>query len=420
MKRRSVLAGALLTVLLATSACGGGDDEGGAAADGGELTFANFQWLEPNRGEALWTAVSGYTKVNGKATMKQQAITRKDYESTLKTQLGARSGPDILVIPDTFFPELADAGLLEPVGDVLDDTQKATLNKTNEAAKYKDEQLAYAWEVVNYALFWNTKLLATAGVQPPKDLRDLVAVAKEIKVKTGHPGFAVRHQINEEVPWWIDFANWPYGFGGGWSKDGKLTIDSPENLAALKAYKELYDSGAMAVGDDASTFRSKFSEGKIGMMIDNSSALFTMVNGSKTVPSATGVKASPLPFPAPASAHASFFVGINKNSKNKALAKDWLKWFLTADAQKSAAAALGASVIGTDAKPPQSFLTQNPWVPVFQAQVTNSRDAVVDGFETKTPQIRRAVLQQVERVLVQGLDPATALKNAQQEASELK
>ena len=49
-----------------------------------------------------------------KAQLKQQAITRKDYESTLKTQLGARGGPDLLVIPDTFFPELANAGLLEP------------------------------------------------------------------------------------------------------------------------------------------------------------------------------------------------------------------------------------------------------------------------------------------------------------------
>lgn len=417
MRARSILLAAVLLV----AGCGG--DDGGSdkpASDGGELTFANWQWLEPNRGEQLWTAVTGYTKVNTKARMKQQAITRKDYESTLKTQLGARSGPDILVIPDTFFPELADAGLLEPVGDVLGAEEKAALNATSDAANYKNEQLAYGWEVVNYALFWNTKLLATAGVQPPKDLPGLVAAAKAIKAKTGQPGFAVRHQINEEVPWWIDFSNWPYGFGGGWSKDGRLTIDTPENLAAVKAYKEMYDSGAMAVGDDASTFRSKFKEGKIGMMIDNSSALFTMVNGNNVVPSTTGVKASPLPFPRPNSGHASFFVGINKHSKNKALAKDWLKWFFTADAQQAAATALGASVIGTDAKPPQSFVTQNPWAPVFQAQANSSRDAVIDGFETKTPQIRHAVLQEIEKVLVQDLDPATALKNAQQAADKLK
>ena len=228
-----------------------------------------------SRGEQLWKAVTGYQQANPKAAMKQQAIPRKDYESTLKTQLGARGGPDILVIPDTFFPELAQAGLLEPVS-----VQDVKFNATNDAAKYKGEQLAYAWENVDYALFWNKKLLEQAGVQPPKDFASLLAAAKAIKEKTGNPGFAVRHQINEETPWWIDFSNWPYGFGGAWSKNGKLTIDAPENVAALKAYKQMYDSGAMPIGDDASTFRSKFQQGKIGMMIDNSSALYTMVNGN--------------------------------------------------------------------------------------------------------------------------------------------
>lgn len=423
MRSRSIRLGALLAatamVMTACGKDGGGGDDANEAAKGGKLTFANFQWLEPGRGPVIWDAVSGYTKVNTKAQLEQQAITRKDYETTLKTQMGAKSGPDILIIPDTFFPELAEAGLLEPVGDVLPADQKSTLNVTNDAAKYKGEQLGYAWEIVNYALFWNTKLLADAGVEPPKDVPSLVAAAKAIKEKTGNAGFAVRHQINEEVPWWIDFSNWVYGHGGGWSKDGKLTIDSPENIAAVTAYKQVYDSGAMAVGDDASTFRSKFKEGKIGMMIDNSSALFTMVSGNATVPSTTGVGASPLPFPKPDSGRAGFFLGINKNSKNKALAKDWMKWFLSAEAQQAAAAALGASVIGTDAQPPATFLTDNPWVPVFQAQAKNSHGAVVEGAETKTPQIRHIVLQEIEKVLVKGADPATALKNAQAEAEKV-
>jgi multiple sugar transport system substrate-binding protein len=409
----AVVAAALLT------GCGGGGStsDGKAASDGGELTFASWQWLEPGRGDQLWQAVQSYQSVNPKATLKQQAIARKDYESTIKTQIGGRGGPDILIIPDTFLPELAAAGTLEDLDGVLGDNAK-NLNATNGAGKVKGKQLAYAWEIVNYALFWNTALLSQAGVQPPTDMPSLISAAKTIKEKTGNPGFAVRHQINEETPWWIDFANWPYGFGGGWSKDGKLTIDSPENVTALKAYKEMYASGAMAVGDDASTFRSKFQAGKIGMMIDNSSALFTMVNGNKAVPS-TGVGAAKLPFPTKKSAQASFYIGINKYAKNKNLAKDWLKWFYGQDAQTKAAAALGASVIGTDAKPPAAFVTANPWVPTFQAQATDSSDAVVDGFETQTAQIRHIVLTEVAKVLVSNDDPAAALKRAQAEAEKL-
>ena len=410
----AVAATAGLAVSLAAG-CGGDDTaEGG----NGELVFANWQWLEPNRGDQLWTTVTGFEQVKAGTTMKQQAVARKDYESTLKTQIGGRGGPDILIIPDTFLPELADAGALEPLDGVLGDAEKSTLNATSDGGKYDGKQVGYAWEIVNYALFWNKELLAKAGAQPPADVPGLIAAAKAIKDKTGNPGFAVRHQISEETPWWIDFSNWSYGFGGAWSKDGKLTINSPENVAAVTAYRDMYRSGAMAVGDDASTFRSKFQQGKIGMMIDNSSALFTMVNNNKTVGS-TAVGASKLPFPTPNTSQAGFFVGINKFAKNKELAKEWLRWFYGADAQTKAAAALGASVIGTDAKPPAQFVTANPWVPTFQAQAATSADAVVDGFETKTPQIRHLVLTEVEKVLVSGDDPAAALARAQQAAEKL-
>jgi multiple sugar transport system substrate-binding protein len=417
MSIRKLIAGVAAAWLVVSLAAGcGGDD--GAGSDTGELVFANWQWLEPNRGDQLWTTVTGFEQVKAGTKMKQQAVARKDYESTLKTQIGGRGGPDILIIPDTFLPELADAGALEPLDDVLPDAEKSTLNATSDGGKYEGKQLGYAWEIVNYALFWNKDLLAKAGAQPPADMPSLIAAAKAIKSKTGNAGFAVRHQISEETPWWIDFSNWSYGFGGAWSQGGKLTINSPENIAAVTAYRDMYKSGAMAVGDDASTFRSKFQQGKVGMMIDNSSALFTMVNNNKTVPSA-GVGASKLPFPTPRTSQAGFFVGINKFAKNKTLAKEWLRWFFGADSQAKAAAALGASVIGTDAKPPAQFVTANPWVPTFQAQAANSMDAVVDGFETKTAQIRHLVLTEIEKVLVSGEEPAAALARAQQAAEKL-
>jgi multiple sugar transport system substrate-binding protein len=418
MVRLTRLCAAAVALAVLASCGGGSGDDGKAASEGGELVFANWQWLEPNRGDQIWGAVTGYQQVNTKAKLKQQSIARGDYESTLKTQMGARGGPDLLIIPDTFLPELGDAGILEPLDDVLGDAENKSLNGTNDGGKYQGKQLGYGWEVVNYALFWNKSLLERSGAAAPTDLPSLVAAAKAIKAKTGQPGFAVRHQIKEETPWWIDFANWPYGYGGGWSKDGKLTVDSPENVEAVKAYKELYDSGAMAVGDDASTFRAKFKQGKLGIMIDNSSALFTMVNGNTVVPS-TGVGASTLPFPTKRSSQAGFLVGINKYGKNKNLAKDWLKWFYSQDAQTKAATALGASVIGTDAKPPAAFVTANPWVPTFQAQAKESHGAVIEGFESKTPQLRHAILTEIEKVLVNGEDPAVALKRAQQEAEKI-
>jgi len=422
-RRMTYITASLGAVLLTATACSGGSttssDAGPKASAGGVLTVSNWQWLEPNRGDLLWSVIAGYSKVNPKATMKKESVARADYEKTVSTQLGAHGGPDLIIIPDTFFAKVAKSGLLEPVDDAVPANLKQTLNPTtNDFGKYQGKQLAYTWETVNYALFWNKSLLNQAGVQPPTDFDSLLAAAKAIKAKTGVPGFAVRNKMAEETPWWVDFSNWPDGFGGQWSKGGKLTIDAPGNIQAVTAFKKMYDSGAMDTGDDASTFRTKFSQGKIGMMIDNSSALVTMVGGDKNPVKSAEVGASPLPFPTKTSANVGEWIGINKYSKNKALAKDFLKYLYSADVQKQLAAALGASSPGTDAQTPESFVAANPWVPVYKAQAKDSRSSVVEGFADKTPQISHIVLSHISEVLINNVDPATALKAAQAEATQ--
>jgi multiple sugar transport system substrate-binding protein len=421
-RRKTYITATFAAVLLTVTACSGGStsssDAGPKASAGGVLTMSNWQWLEPSRGDKLWSVVEGYSKVNPKATMKKESVARADYEKTISTQLGAHGGPDLIIIPDTYFATVAKSGLLEPVDDAVPANLKQTLNPTaNDFGKYQGKQLAYTWEMVNYALFWNKSLLNKAGVQPPTDFASLLTAAKAIKAKTGVGGFAVRNQMAEETPWWVDFSNWIDGYGGQWSKGGKLTIDAPENVQAVSAFKKMYGSGAMDTGDDASAFRTKFSQGKIGMMIDNSSALTTMVGGDKNPVKSAGVGASALPFPTATSANVGEWIGINKYSKHKALAKDFLKYLYSADAQKGLAAALGASSPGTDAPTPESFIAANPWVPVYKAQVKDSRSSVVQGFADKTPQISHIVLSHISDVLINNVDPATALKAAQTEAT---
>src|SRR5690606_26148241 len=215
----------------------------------------------------------GYEEQNPEATLQKQEITRADYENTLHTQIGAGEGPDLMVVPNTFFPMLAEAGALEPLDGVLDDDQLARLNSTNEDAEVDGEQLGFTWEVVNYAFFWNQTVLDEAGVAAPTTPEELVTAAQQIQQRTGVTGFGVRHLMNEQAAWWTDFAAWPYGFDGGWSDGENLTIDSDENIAAVQAYKAVYDSGAFPIGDDASTMRSSFAQGQLAMMMDNSAAV---------------------------------------------------------------------------------------------------------------------------------------------------
>jgi multiple sugar transport system substrate-binding protein len=414
-------AAALAALALALTACSGGGgstaDDGPPAEEGGTLTFANWQWLEPGRGENILAAVKEYETVNSAATIEAQEITRADYEKTVSTQIGSGAGPDIMIIPDPFFPELAASGALEPLDGILDPESEEALRPSNETYSFEGEQLGLVWEAVPYALFYNNTIMSEAGVEPPTTAEELATAAKTITDKTGKTGFVVRHQLNEEAPWWTDYSNWVYGFGGAWSDGESLTINSEENVAAADAYLNAYNSGGFGVGDDASTYRSKFAAGEVGMVIDNSSALLTMVSGDGV--ESSEVSASTLPFPGGGSAYAGFAIGINANSENKELAKDFLKWMMTAEAQSTFVEALFPSGIATDVEAPAELVEANPWIEAFYEQLDNSSSVVIPGFETQTPQVRTIVLTQVERMLTSGVSAQEAMDEAQKQAESL-
>ena len=158
-RRLAVAATPLAVGALLLSACSSGDsdDAGPDVDEGGTLTIANYQFLEPGRGDALWEALSGYATENDAVTLERSETPFAQYADKLNTELGSGGGPDVFVIQDAQFVTLAEAGLLEPLDDVLED---ADLNSTNEDLVVDGEQLAVTWEQVAYAPVSYTHLRA--------------------------------------------------------------------------------------------------------------------------------------------------------------------------------------------------------------------------------------------------------------------
>lgn len=422
MKLRNLGPAALITTaaLVLTGCNADASNEGSADASelSGTLTFASWLWEAPVRGELAWDVVSAYAEENPGVTLRQQGTTRADFEKTMSTQIGAGGGPDILHVPDTFFDTLAEAGALEPLNDVLATDDAETLRPNNGDYEVDGDQLSLIWNVTPYTLFWNTEVTDAAGAEPPATFEELVDAAVAVKEETGKTGFVVRHQMNEESVWWTDFANWPYGFGGGWSENGELTINRSENIEAAEAFKEIYDSGAFGIGDDASTYRSKFGSDEVGFVIDNSAALSSIVADNEVVPS-TDVAASVLPFPGGSSANTVTAMGINANSENKELAKDFMRWLFTDEVQSKLVDAVFPSGTGTSATASQELIEANPWVEAFNEQLDDSQSSKIKGFEAETPQISHIVLSQIQRMLLSDISAKEALDAAQAEALAL-
>ena len=75
--------------------------------------------------------------------------------------MGAGEGPDVFVVLDGQFEIFADAGLLEPLDDVL---AGAAINSSNEPMVVDGQQLGVTWEQADYALLANKNVLDAAGI----------------------------------------------------------------------------------------------------------------------------------------------------------------------------------------------------------------------------------------------------------------
>lgn len=410
----AALAALVVTAGVLTACSSNADTDSTPASAGGTLVFSSWQWLEPGRGDMLWEAVNGYVAENPEAKLKKSETAFGQYADKLNTQLGAGAGPDVFIIGDSQFVTLAAAGLLEPLDSAVKGVQ---LNDSNKLMNVKDKQLGVTWEQVTYALLGNKKVMEKAGVaEMPTNVDELIAASKAVEA-TGADGFAVRHLMNDFNGWYFDFQAWTYGQGGAWSDGKKLTIDSPANVKGVSEFKRVLDAGIVPIGDDASTFRTKFKENQLGFTIDNSSAADSFGSGGALT--GTDIAAAPLPFPF-AGQNEHVILAVNAKSKNKELAKDFVSWIISEKGQSAIRPATGASTLATDSPLDAKFAAANPWAETYLAIGSKSRSVLIPGFEERTVPLMRIIMQAVERVTTQNQDPKAALKQAQQEAEAAK
>ncbi|MFF7293961.1 ABC transporter substrate-binding protein [Microbacterium sp. NPDC008134] len=397
-------------IALAGCASSGESDAGSA---GGELTFSNWQFLEDGKGPIIWDAVKGYTGPNDDIELTKVEIPFANYADKLSTELGAGGGPDVMVLQDSQFASLVDAGVLEPLDDIADELGD-DLNNTNEAGVFDGGQYGFNWERPTYStVIYNKDIFAELGLEAPTTFEEFLTTAQTIKDELGIAGWAGRHQTAEIDGWTLEMANWIYGFGGELSDGEKLTIDKAENIEAVEAFLETFASGVAPIGDDASTFRAKFGQGQVGMLFENSGVATTITSNPDNAVNGQNMGAAPLPLANPGS-NSQLIIAVNANSDNKEAAKDFVRWVLGEEGQTAIRAGLGASAMATDVEPDAAFLEENPWATQFLEAAKTSKSTLVEGFETESKVIWREVLTAVEDLRVNGGDVKAKLAEVQE------
>lgn len=169
--------------------------------------------------------------------------------------------------------QFAENDLIVPV-PMTDDEKKSYYPNIVDTVTFQDTQWGIPIAFSTKALYWNKDLFKAAGLDPetpPKTWAEEIADAKQVKEKTGIAGYGLPAKTFDNTM--HQFMHWVYTNNGKVTDGDKITLDSPEVLAALKAYKDITPySVEGATAYEQNEMRAIFLDGKVGMIQAGSGA----------------------------------------------------------------------------------------------------------------------------------------------------
>jgi multiple sugar transport system substrate-binding protein len=340
----AALAAAPLTLSL--TACG---DSAGSSSGKQTLTYwASNQGpsLDADR-QTLQPELDKFEKQTG-IKVNLEVVPWSDLLNRLLAAATSGKGPDVVNIGNTWSASLQATGAFVPFDDATlqqvggkDRFVPAALAATGATGKPPTAVPLYS---LAYALYYNKKMFADAGIAaPPTTWDELVADGKKL-TGGGHWGLAIEGaNVSENSHHAFTFSQ---QYGGQWfDSSGKPTFDSPANVSAVKRYVDFMAADKIANPSNAEYAQNQsvtdFATGKAAMLLWQAAGSSLKSHGM----SADAYGVAPVPFLGAGSSGSSgknvnsMVAGINMAifsfTKNKDAALKFVK-FMTSDEEQVA------------------------------------------------------------------------------------
>jgi len=212
--------------------------------------------------------ISTWEKANAGYKVNIEPVGWDQCQDKVTTLAAAGNPPALAYVGSRTLKQFASNDLIVPVP--MSDAEKAAYYPNiPETVTFEGNQWGVPVAFSTKSFYWNKDLFKKAGLdpeKPPTTWAEELADAKIIKEKTGVAGFGVVAKTFDNTV--HQFLHWVYTNNGKViDADGKIVLDSPENLEALTALKAMVpyaEEGPTAYEQDE--VRAIFLDGKIGMI----------------------------------------------------------------------------------------------------------------------------------------------------------
>lgn len=347
---RHLRAAAAITLAISVAAgvtgCGGGtSSDGGSNESPKTLTYwASNQGpsIEADK-KILTPELKKFEKETG-IKVKLEVVPWADLLNRILAATTSGQGPDVLNIGNTWSASLQATGALLPWDDknfeAIGGRDRFIDSAVASAGKEGEPPAAVPLYSLSYALYYNKKMFADAGITtPPATWEQLVKDGKKLskdgKWALGAEGSNLSNNIHQT------FVLGQQHEADFFDAEGKADFTSDGAVAAVKQYVDFMAKDKIVAPGNAEYAQNQsltdFAKGKTAMVLWQAAATTFAAQGMK--PEDWGVAPVPVPAGAPGAGKQtnSMVAGINmavfKNTKNIDGAKEFVK-FMTSDEEQ--------------------------------------------------------------------------------------
>ncbi|MFB5762236.1 ABC transporter substrate-binding protein [Paenibacillus medicaginis] len=214
---------------------------------------------------AINKIISEYEETHPNITIERTYVSYSDIKTKLLLGSIGNQGPDIVWIDSADHQTFAAAGVLADLTKEIEKWGQAKhyIEGPWSSTVYNGRNYGVPVGSNNLALYYNTDLFKTAGLQPPTNWDELQAAAKKLTDKDVF-GFAVSAVKTEEGT----FQFLPFVLQAG---SDIPDFDSPGTLKALTMLTDMVNEGLMSkdvITQKQSDTATQFAAGKVAMMVN--------------------------------------------------------------------------------------------------------------------------------------------------------
>jgi ABC-type glycerol-3-phosphate transport system substrate-binding protein len=262
MDRRSVLIFGAGLVAMALN---------GSVAFGQAVTINFLHAQGPGTYDAV---IADFEKQNPGIKVREQRVPFDQLNAQVQARIGAKDASiDVYGADEPRVPALADHGLLKDLSSLKDQAVEATAAKAVEATSWNGKLYALPEWTSTQLLFYNTDLLAKAGIEPPPadvtkrwTWAQLLSQSKKAQAAGAKWGFSFE-QVDRYYQLQPLFES--SGAGPGLTGEKLLTPDVAGDkwVTTMKWYGDIYADGIAPRGIPAEQIPSLFLNGQLAFMV---------------------------------------------------------------------------------------------------------------------------------------------------------